>query len=422
MKSFLSTLLIALCLWGCTDKDESAGTGNIYGVVTVKSTAEPMRATGVELYYNNALLLKTVTYDDGHYEFADLKAATYELRVVAEGYVDVKFSVIVEAGRTARADMQLERLNTHMTVRTLAATEIGGDRATLNGTYTYENYVNFHYEPSDVGFVYSTSPLPNNGETTITSPLTQSFSNAISNLKKGKYFFQAYAKNNVGIEYGEILSFEISGAPIVRTLAATNVKENTATLNAMIEYAGDPTYTEKGFVYSSSFQNPTIDDPTEVTIKKAVAGTNTEYSANIAGLTKDATYYVRAYVANADGTVYGESVSFKYVNISDYAVTLQDSGIMVQKNDISAGADWYTAVSLCSSSNLANLRDWRLPTIGELEALYDRRTSIGGFGEYSYWSSDSGDYYYYFNFKTGYISSAHRSNSCHVRCVCSLNE
>lgn len=423
MKKFFLTILIVLGFGSCA-KDESGTTGNIYGVVTVKETAEPMRATGVELYHSGSLLLKTVTYDDGHYEFENLTGGEYKLKVVASGYADATYNVIVESGRTARADMQLERLNTHMTVRTLAATEVNGDKATLNGTYTYENYVNYHYEPNDVGFVYSTSPIPNNGGTTITSSLTKSFSNVISNLKKGKYYFQAYAKNNVGIEYGEVLSFEISGQPSVATLDATNIAETTATLNGRIDYEGDPAYIERGFVYSSSFSNPTIDDPATATTKVVVSGTSKEFSANIAGLTKNTTYYARAYAINNAGAVYGNAVEFSN---SDYVI-LSSDGIMVHKNDISSGATWTNASNLCKNSTIGSYNDWRLPTIGECNAIYaNMGRLIISTADY-YWTSEldhtttSGSYYYYntYKFANGGYSYADSYKTYRARCVRTL--
>ena len=115
MKKILWLFIIGFVLCSCsTEKSDEKpiATGNIYGVITIKSTAELMRATGVDLYQNNTLLLKTVTYDDGHYEFTDLKVGTYELRVAVDGYVDAKSNVIVEAGRTARADIQLTEIET----------------------------------------------------------------------------------------------------------------------------------------------------------------------------------------------------------------------------------------------------------------------------------------------------------------------
>ena len=314
MKNILSVILFAICFCCCsTDKSDEkpVDTGNIYGVITIKSTAELMRATGVELYYNNALLLKTVTYDDGHYEFVDLKAGTYELRIVADGYVDAVFSVIVEAGRTARADMQLTEIETYMTIRTLD-TDILGDKATLNGTYTYRG----NNAPDEVGFFYATHHTPIIGGTRITATVQENFSIVISDLTEKDYYVQAYARNSKGIAYGEQRIFHLSGEPIVSTLAATNVETafDSATLNGRIEYKGVPVYTERGFVYSNTFENPSIDDNPNDSGRITVPGDSSEFSANI---TWSAWYwyygyvYVRAYAKNEIGTVYGKSVKFR---------------------------------------------------------------------------------------------------------------
>ena len=433
MKKTLLYVIVS-CLVSCTMIDNET-TGNIYGIATIKESAEPLRATGVALYIleydddqghhsssSGWLLLKTVTYDDGHFEFNDLNPGRYQIEIEASGYHTEREEAMVEKGRTARVDLQLERLNTHMTVRTLAATEINGDKATLNGTYTNENY---QYTPDNVGFIYSTSPTPNSGGTTTTSSLEKPFSNVISNLKKGKYYFQAYAKNKVGTEYGEVLSFEISGQPSVTTLDATNIAETTATLNGRIDYEGDPAYTERGFLYSSSFPNPTIDDPSSATTKVVISGTSKEFSANIAGLTKNTTYYARAYAINNAGAVYGDAVEFSN---SDYVI-LSSDGIMVHKNDISSGATWSDASNLCKNSTIGSYNDWRLPTIGECNAIYANMGKLIISTADYYWTSELdhsntvGDYYYNtYNFAKGNYSYAHSSNTYRTRCVRTLKK
>lgn len=68
MKKILSVILIAFCICGCSTEnsdEQSVATGNIYGVVTDKSTAEPMKNIYLNLYYNNALVLRTITYPEG---------------------------------------------------------------------------------------------------------------------------------------------------------------------------------------------------------------------------------------------------------------------------------------------------------------------------------------------------------------------
>ncbi|MEI6751601.1 MAG: DUF1566 domain-containing protein [Paludibacter sp.] len=45
------------------------------------------------------------------------------------------------------------------------------------------------------------------------------------------------------------------------------------------------------------------------------------------------------------------------------------------------------AASMCLSYESGGYSDWFLPTINELQILYNNRTVIGGFIPYSYWSS-----------------------------------
>ena len=120
MKKLLiwAMVLTSIMYVSCTKSEEGDEEkfGSIYGIVTELGTAEPMKAVGVELYkmspysyaYDN-LLLKTVTFDDGHFEFKDLNPENYLVKVVADGYEQTeKGFVIVEAGRQARIDLQVK--------------------------------------------------------------------------------------------------------------------------------------------------------------------------------------------------------------------------------------------------------------------------------------------------------------------------
>ncbi|MCL2073862.1 MAG: DUF1566 domain-containing protein [Marinilabiliaceae bacterium] len=98
--------------------------------------------------------------------------------------------------------------------------------------------------------------------------------------------------------------------PIVSTLSVTNISTNAATLNGRIDNQGEPAFTERGFVFSHIFQNPTVETD-EYTIKRVVPGTSTDFSSHVEGLTAEQTYFVRAFATNRNGTAYGESISFK---------------------------------------------------------------------------------------------------------------
>lgn len=332
MKKYLFSLLtimmaafVSINLVSCGD-DEVDELGSIYGIVTELGTAEPMKAVGVELYKGNSLLLKTVTFDDGHFDFIDLNPEQYKVNVIADGYDVASGNVIVEAGRQARIDLQIKKLKTYMVVRTTEAI-IAGTKVTLKGEYTYDS----GYAPSEVGILYSTYNNPKNGGELIKCKVddkTKTFSATIENLEKGTYYFQAYAMNKVGKAYGEVRSFKMAIVPVVTTLDPTNVLKETATLNGRIDAEGDPAYTERGFVYSKSYSVPTVDDPANSTTRVPVLGRNKTFSANISSLTEDALYYVRTYVKNEDGTFYGEVKTFTPSSPLPSVTTLDVSNIL----------------------------------------------------------------------------------------------
>lgn len=189
--------------------------GSIYGIVTKLGTAEPMKAVGVELYKRGALLLKTVTFDDGHFEFKNLNPENYQVKVVAEGFVQTEEGLVtVEAGRQARIDLQVKKPDTHLLIRTTDVTE-HGSYVTLNCEYTNET----GYAPYEVGFVYGTSQSVSLDDGTIVKcEVTPSFSITLTNLNPGQYYFRAYVKNSIGIVYGDICSFSIFNVVVIDNL------------------------------------------------------------------------------------------------------------------------------------------------------------------------------------------------------------
>ena len=440
MKKLISALMFLLVLCGCTGEVEQK-TGSIYGVVSYSNSAEPVKGIGVELYVyddleERRLLLKTVTSDDGSYTFENLASGKYRLRVESEGYETDIYDVQVEVGRQARADMQLVEVDTDMTVSTLEVANIKGSSATLKGKCSYEES---NDKPSEYGFVYSQSSNPKNDGKKIPSTNSEylnymyTFSSDISDLSKGIYYVQAYAKNSRGTTYGSVVSFEVSGLPAVKTLAVTNMTGTTATINGEVEYEGSPVYTEKGFVYSSSYPKPTVNDPASSTTKVTVSGNSKEFSANISGLTSGATYYVRAYITSESGTSYGDAVKFISYNIPEGIVYLVDEKLMVMKSDLGSGY-WNAMNSLCEQSNFGGYSDWRMPTIGELGILYNKRTEIGGFitddnnYRHTYWSSTRDEsyspyyYYYYMYFDDGDVYSGGTTSKVRsVRAVRTVN-
>ncbi|MDE6339746.1 MAG: carboxypeptidase regulatory-like domain-containing protein [Muribaculaceae bacterium] len=193
----------------------------------------------------------------------------------------------------------------------LDATNVTPTSATFNGEITEVGTPSY----TERGFVYSLSPTPTLDNTLekITCPVNTNakFSHNVSGLEYNKtYYLRAYAVSEMGTVYStNEISFKTTATlPSLKALEATNVTPSSATINAEIVEAGNPTYTERGFVYSLS-PTPTLEN----TIAKIKCAKNSEnkFSHNLSSLEYNKTYYVRAYAVSDVGTVYSTNeISF----------------------------------------------------------------------------------------------------------------
>lgn len=276
--------------------------------------------------------------------------------------------------------------------------------AILNGEITDKGVPKY----SERGFVLSDFEMPTkeNAIKTITASVNEemTFSARADDLVLGKtYFVRAYAANEIGIGYSTNQTKFTTTAifPSITTLSASNEDRETksAVLRGNITYEGDPPYSEKGFVWSTIYQNPTIDDEKVIVTGSGVG----EYEKRITFPAVDHAIYVRAYASNQRGTAYGDAIEVFPI---DYII-LKELKLGVQKNDLnSSNLSWETANSMCANSSDAGVDDWRLPTKSELLQLYVLKDEIGGFNsnKYTYyWSSTWGYGSEYGSFYDGYV-------------------
>lgn len=142
------------------------------------------------------------------------------------------------------------------------------------------------------------------------------FNKSLQALEPGtRYFFKAYAANEVGESYGDILNFTTFMAdPTIGTKDATDILHNKATSGGNIISSGGNTFTEKGVCWSKTNHNPTIDDSKVVSVE----ATN-DFSANLTGLDATTLYYTRAYVKTANNTYYGDVKKFTTTIVKELA-------------------------------------------------------------------------------------------------------
>ena len=301
-------------------------------------------------------------------------------------------------------------------VSTQAVTNISrtAGKATFNGTIIDEGEPTY----TERGFVYATThnPMVDSDTKVVASGKGRGefVANATDLVVGNTYYVRAYATNSQGTAYGEEKVADFKAIPPqVKTVSGTYTSTTTIYLIGKITNIGDPEYTERGFIYAT-IQNPTLDDSsvTKVIVAKT-SSAQFEKEISISNLSS-ATYYMRAYVKSSAGTFYGEVLKtdqeyFSYLKLPtfDFAGYLYhvypDMGAMTSSQ----------AISACNGLSYGGYDDWYLPNKEELNAMYQKKLSIGGFYDTYYWSSTSTWKQDFYNGGGTYYSGS----SARVRCV-----
>lgn len=172
---------------------------------------------------------------------------------------------------------------------------------------------------SEKGFCWSTSS--NKPTVSMNKAIVSGYESKYSYTLKGlvpssTYYVRAYLRQGDEVIYGNTINFTTVELPEVYTESVTDITEigewtisYNATFNGYIYSVGNPPYTKRGFVYSTS-SNPQVDRYSDINVPVSGTGTGS-FSKTITGLEAFKTYYVKAYVKTSTGYVYGEEVSFR---------------------------------------------------------------------------------------------------------------
>lgn len=301
---FISLSLIIFCN-ACKNVQEEELMGTIYGVVTDKASGEPVQTAGVEL---SPVGLKTITGNEGQFEFTNLTPGNYTLLVTKTGYADyASNTIVVKSGQTAKGDVQIELLPPALKI-------VDDNRQEISE-------LDFGSAESDVARSFN---IFNDGEETLVWQITKTATwiNKISKeegelkagatqaliitidrneLNSGINTTTIHITSNNGSKQLTVKATNKTVLATLNTLAATSIKRTSAVFNGEVLTDGTPKYSERGFVYSLSSM-PTVDN----TINKLTATLTSSqtYSSIVTGLTTGQTYYVRAYAVNSGKTAY----------------------------------------------------------------------------------------------------------------------
>ena len=174
------------------------------------------------------------------------------------------------------------------------------------------------------------------------------------------YYVQAFATNEAGTSFGNLLEFiTLPEIPVVITGEAADLTTNSATCSGEVNTDGGAQVIARGTCWSTS-ENPTIFN--SHTSDGAGTGLFTSYLGNLSSGTK---YYYRAYATNSAGTAYGNQRSF--LTLSDPVLPTVSTGEVTNitttyalsgGNVLSDGGLAVTARGLCWSNKPGpNLKD-----------------------------------------------------------------
>ena len=119
------------------------------------------------------------------------------------------------------------------------------------------------------------------------------------------YHVRAYARNSVGIAYGNEVVFATAiAAPVITTVQVSAITAASAVSGGVISYNGGAPITESGVCWSTTPQ-PDLSDSFVLNSTGA-----TSFSSTLTNLSPGTKYYVTAYVKNSEWTVYGAQMTF----------------------------------------------------------------------------------------------------------------
>ncbi len=389
----LAALLVVCCvIVGCGKEDDPSGgtgTGSICGTVTDFATGEPVRNANVQLRPSGET---TLTGYDGMYEFSDIQDGNYSIIVSKAEYTDLIDDYIIEVknGRRMRRDVQIEKLPVELRVldadgNDISSLDFGAEQDVTSRTFSIFNdspqRLTWWVEENCNWIVEVKSMLTNNQSGELESgkqePIKVTINRSLLGNGLKTYILNINSSN--GSKELCITAGEEVGMPSVTTQQISNVTSSSVTFNGTIVNPGLPSYTERGFVYSTRAQ-PTLEN----NMGKITSAVNSQasFSATVYGLNSNVTYYVRAYAINTLGPAYGNDVTFNTngvpTSLTTSAVTnISTNSAMLNGTINVAGSPNYTEKGFCYRKN------------GE-PSISDNKKIVSGSGTGAYSANISG--------------------------------
>jgi hypothetical protein len=201
------------------------------------------------------------------------------------------------------------------TVQTNAITEISFELAKLNGDLIN----NGNQLIIAKGFCIGTTTNPGLGTATVVPGNTLGvFDRTATALSPNTtYYVRAFATSTAGTAYGQEVSFTTLAltTPTISTGTVAAVSSTSATATGRVTATGGSPISDTGFCWATT-PYPTVADSS-----LTLGAGSVDFISTISNLSANTSYYLRAYATNAQGTSYGNQISFTSNTIALPALT-----------------------------------------------------------------------------------------------------
>lgn len=329
--SFIALMVLTLGFQSCVKDLVEEGiyvTTRYYGVIQDMNTLQPL--AGMKVVSTNGDNVKETVFTDDDGSFS----INMTVQQLNEGYfLSIQPDSLYQSQNIYldRAALGVESYNigvikikgpTVPELTTGNVTDITASSARLHGIIK----ANGNSAINECGFVYDVVQYPTIENHKVVSSINNGSIDAqIQLLPNTTYYVRAFARNSIGIGYGQQIAFRtLDGLPTIANTTVFNIKTTRATCSGSFTSDGGFAITARGICWSTS-PDPTIDN-LHVNLGTGLG----DFETDLTNLQPNTTYYLRAYARNTSGIAYSEPCIFTTLNGYPTVVTTLVSDITSQ--------------------------------------------------------------------------------------------
>ena len=282
--------------------------GKVQTSIKITLTNQGTKSVAYDVTSSNKWL--NLSKSSGVVSSVDYITAVVSREGLSAGNYDATITFDISGSQTVVPVKMTVAVNEKPSVTAESFSEVTSSAVKLAGTLTSTG----SSEVTAYGFCWSESENPTIADAHTTLGDTKdakAFECTATGLKNStRYYFRAYAENNVGISYSETnLVVTTKGAPRLPEIEmSSSYDSETNTFYATLVSAGNSIVSTCGHVWSTD-DTPSIDKDSFTALEGPVEE-GTAFSSTLKNLKSNTKYYICAYATNEVGTSYSTDIYY----------------------------------------------------------------------------------------------------------------